>query len=97
MSGLDCQPKENSPDEIQSSTQEDGITSHARYRPNLQHQHLEELESCQCRVKCEFCDAEVLERDLPSHLKDNMVPHMSLLARDNRELKQQLEKLQNAA
>ena len=46
-------------------------------------------------VECAFsdagCDAKVYRRDLPSHLSDNMVTHMSLLARENRKLKQQLK------
>ena len=64
---------------------------------DLQHQHLEEHVSSQCPltpVECEFhyagCDAKVHRRDLPSHLSNNMVTHMSLLARENRKLKQQL-------
>ena len=44
---------------------------------------------------CEFsdagCDAKVYKKDLPSHLGENMVTHMSLLARENRKLKQQLK------
>ena len=65
---------------------------------NLQHQHLEEHISTQCplsQVECEFsdagCDAKVYRKDLPSHLGENMVTHMSLLARENRELKSQLK------
>ena len=65
---------------------------------NLQHQHLEEHVSTQCPlsyVECEFsdagCDAKVYRKDLPSHLGENMVTHMSLLARENRKLKQQLK------
>ena len=65
---------------------------------DLQHQHLEEHVSSQCPltpVECEFsyagCDAKVHRRDLPSHLSDNMVTHMLLLARENRKLKQQLK------
>ena len=74
---------------------------------NLQHQHLEEHVSTQCpltHVECEFsdagCDAKVYRKDLPSHLGENMVTHMSLLARENRTLKQQLreqEKKDSAA
>ena len=63
---------------------------------NLQHQHLEEHVSSQCPltcVECEFsdagCDAKVYRRDLPSHLSANMVTHMSLLARENRKLKEE--------
>ncbi len=66
---------------------------------NLQHRHLEEHLSSQCPlslVECEFshagCDVEVCRKDLPSHLSDSMVTHMSLLARENRDLKLQLEK-----
>ena len=65
---------------------------------NLQHQHLEEHVSTQCPLsymECEFsdagCDAKVYRKDLPSHLGENMVTHMSLLARENRKLKQQLK------
>ena len=66
---------------------------------NLQHQHLEEHLSSQCPltyVECEFsdagCDAKVYRKDLASHLTDNLVTHMSLLAMENRKLKQQLQK-----
>jgi hypothetical protein len=45
-------------------------------------------------VECEFsdagCDAKVYRKDLPSHLQENMVAHMSLLARENRKLRLQL-------
>ena len=65
---------------------------------DLQHQHTEEHVSSQCPltpVECEFsdagCDAKVYRRDLSSHLSDNMITHMSLLARENRKLKQQLK------
>ena len=65
---------------------------------NLQHQHLEEHMSSQCPltyVKCEFsdagCDAKVYRKDLASHLTDNLVTHMSLLAMENRKLKQQVQ------
>ena len=47
-------------------------------------------------VKCEFsdagCDAKVYRKDLASHLADNLVTHMSLLATENRKLKLQLER-----
>ena len=63
---------------------------------NLQHQHLEEHVSTQCPlsyVDCEFsdagCDAKVHKKDLRSHMEENMVTHMSLLARENRKLKLQ--------
>ena len=66
---------------------------------NLQHQHLEEHVSSQCPltyVECEFsdtgCDAKVYRKDLSSHLTDNLVTHMSLLAMENRKLKQKLQK-----
>ena len=65
---------------------------------NLQHQHLEEHVSTQCPlsyVDCEFsdagCDVKVHRKDLPSHLGENMVTHVSLLARENRKLKLQLK------
>ena len=63
---------------------------------NLQYQHLEEHISTQCplsHVECEFsdpgCNAKVYRKDITSHLGENMVTHMSLLARENRKLKQQ--------
>ena len=66
---------------------------------NLQHQHLEDHVSTQCPltyVECEFsdagCDAKVYRKDLPSHLGENMVTHTSMLARENRQLKQQVQK-----
>ena len=66
---------------------------------NLQHQHLEEHVSSQCPltyVECEFsdagCDAKIYRKDLASHLTDNLVTHMSLLAMENRKLKKQLER-----
>ena len=65
---------------------------------NLQHQHLEEHVSSQCpltHMECEFsdagCDAKVYRKDLASHSTDNLVTHMSLLAKENRKLKQQLK------
>lgn len=70
---------------------------------NLQHQHLKEHVSTKCPlsyVECEFsnagCDAKVHRKDLPSHLSDNIVSHMSLLARENRKLKQKLKKQSGA-
>ena len=46
-------------------------------------------------MECEFsvagCDAKVYRKDLPSHLEENMGTHMSLLSRDNKGLKQELE------
>ena len=66
---------------------------------SLQHQHLIEHMSSHCPltyVECEFsdagCDAKVRRKDLPFHLTDNIVTHMSLLAVENRKLKQQLKK-----
>ncbi len=66
---------------------------------NLQLQQLEEHVSNQCPlslVECEFshagCDIKVCRKDLHSHLSDSMVTHMSLLARENRDLKLQLTK-----
>ena len=66
-------------------------------RASLPHQHLEEHVSAYCplsEVECEFsdagCDARVCRKDLPSHLAENMVAHMSLLALENRKLKLQL-------
>ena len=71
---------------------------------NLQHQHLEEHVSIQCPltyVECEFsdagCDVKVYRKDLASHLTDNLVTHMSLLAMENRKLKQQLQKQEEKA
>ena len=61
---------------------------------NLQHQHLEEHVSSQCPltyVECEFsdagCDVRVYRKDLASHLTDNLVIHMSLLAMENKKTK----------
>ena len=66
---------------------------------NLQHQHLEEHLSSICPlslVQCEFshagCDMDVCRKDLPSHLSDSLVTHMSLLARESRDQKLQLQK-----
>ena len=66
---------------------------------NLQHRHLEEHVCSHCPlsyVECEFsdagCDAKLQRKDLPSHLTDNIVTHVSLLATENRKLKQQLKK-----
>ena len=65
---------------------------------NLQHQHLEEHVSTQCPlsyVDCEFsdtgCDAKVHRKDLSSHMEENIITHVSLLARENRKLKRQLK------
>ena len=64
---------------------------------NLQHQHLEGHVSTQCPltyVECEFagCGAMVYRKDLPSHLGENVINHMSLLAKENTKLKEQLKK-----
>ena len=52
-------------------------------------------------VECEFsdtgCDAKVDREDLASHLTDNLVTHMSLLAMENRKLKQTLENREQKA
>ena len=60
----------------------------------MQHQKLEEHLSSECElseVECEFihagCEAKILRRDLPSHMTDNMAAHMTLLARENRQIK----------
>ena len=65
---------------------------------NLQHQHLEEHVSTQCPlsyVDCDFidigCDVKVYRKDFSSHMGENMATHISLLARENRRLKLQLE------
>ena len=65
---------------------------------NLQHQHLEEHVSTQCPlsyVDCEFsdagCDVKVYRKDLSSHMEENIITHVSLLARENRKLKLQLK------
>ena len=70
---------------------------------NLQHQHLEEHVSSQCPltyVECEFsdagCDAKVYRKDLASHLTDNLVTHVSLLAMENRKLKSELQLVRSA-
>ena len=64
----------------------------------LQYRHLEKHVSSQCPltlVQCEFndagCDAKVHRKDLASHLTESLVTHMSLLAAENKKLKQQLE------
>ena len=65
----------------------------------LQHQELEEHLSTLCplsMVECEFshagCAIKMHRKDLPSHLSESMVTHMSLLARENENLKFQLQK-----
>ena len=57
----------------------------------LQQQELEEHLSSVCplsMVECEFshagCDVKMHRKDLPSHLSESMVTHMSLLARENK-------------
>ena len=71
---------------------------------NMQHQHLEEHVSSKCPLtyaECLFsdagCDAKVYRKDLASHLTDNLVTHMSLLAMENRKLKLQLQKQEEKA
>ncbi len=66
---------------------------------NLQYRNLKEHLSNQCPsslVECEFshvgCDIKVCRKDLPTHLSDSMITHMSLLAREIRDLKLQLKK-----
>ena len=57
---------------------------------NLQRPQLENHVSRQCPltyVKCDAgCDAKVYRKDLASHLTDNLVIHMSLLAMENKKL-----------
>ena len=67
---------------------------------NLQHQHLEEHVSTQCPlsyVDCEFsdagCDAKVYRKNLSSHMEENMVTHMSLLARCGENMKKVSEEI----
>ena len=57
----------------------------------IQHQELGEHLSSVCplsMVECEFshagCDVKMHRKDLPSHLSESMVTHMSLLARENK-------------
>ena len=64
----------------------------------LQHQKLESHLSSACpllMVECEFsdagCDAKVKRTDLMSHMSENIIAHMSLLARENRRLKSELQ------
>ena len=64
----------------------------------LQHQKLESHLSSACpllMVECEFsdagCDAMVKRKDLMSHMSENIITHMSLLARENRRLKSELQ------
>ena len=66
----------------------------------LQHQELEEHLSSVCplsMVECEFshagCDVKMYRKDLPSHLSESMVTHMSLLARDNKRLNTEITSL----
>ena len=65
----------------------------------LQHQELEEHLSSTCplsMVECEFshagCDVKMHRKDLPSHISESMVTHMSLLARENKRLNTELQK-----
>ena len=64
----------------------------------VKHQELEEHLSHHCElseVECEFghagCEAKMLRKDMSSHLSDNMVSHISLLAVENSRLKSELE------
>ena len=64
----------------------------------VKHQELEEHLSHHCElseVECEFghagCEAKMLRKDMSSHLSDNMVSHISLLAAENSRLKSELE------
>ena len=57
----------------------------------LKHQEFEEHLSTLCplsMVECEFshagCDVKMQRKDLPPHLSESMVTHMSLLARENK-------------
>ena len=61
---------------------------------DLQHQHLKLHMSTSCthsEVECDFkdvgCTAKVCRKDLPSHLAEDMVAHMSMLVSENRKLK----------
>ena len=65
----------------------------------LQHQELEEHLSSVCplsMVECEFshagCDVKMHRKDLPSHLSESVVTHMSLLARENERQSSQIER-----
>ena len=69
----------------------------------MQHQKLEEHLSSECElseVECEFshagCEAKMLRRDLPSHMTDNMAAHMTMLAKENRQLKAELIKVRQS-
>ena len=69
----------------------------------MQHQKLEEHLSSECELsemECEFshagCEAQMPRKDLPSHMTDNMAPHMSLLAKENRQLKAELIKVRQS-
>ena len=66
----------------------------------LQHQELEEHLSSVCplsMVECEFshagCDVKMHRKDLPSHLSESMVTHMSLLARENKKQNSEITQL----
>ena len=65
----------------------------------LQHQELEEHLSSVCplsMVECEFshagCDVKMQRKDLPSHLSESVVTHISLLARENKTQSSQIER-----
>ena len=66
---------------------------------NLQHHNFEEHLSNHCPlslVECEFshagCDIKLYRKDLPTHLTDNIITHMSLLASENERIKLLLQK-----
>ena len=65
----------------------------------LKYRDLEEHLSSVCPlsfIKCEFshagCSVTVKRKDLPSHLSESMVTHMSLLARENQRQESELQK-----
>ncbi len=67
----------------------------------FEHQHLEKHLSTQCElalVDCYFtgCEVKVIKKDLPGHLADNMVAHMSFLALENMKLKTELQQLRES-
>ena len=66
----------------------------------IPHQDLQEHLSSVCplsMVECEFshagCDAKMHRKDLPSHLSESTVTHMSLLARENKRLNTEVTSL----
>lgn len=65
---------------------------------DLQHQHLDDHVSTQCPltfVDCNFsekgCSAKMKKRDLPSHFRENVAEHMSLLVTENKKMKLQIK------